>query len=311
MAYLKRAATLGLTLATVVSAIPMTSLAAHYDEWVKKDGKWYYYDSYGRKLKYDSEYDAKTDSYYVLNGKGQRVTDKKGWYKTKYIITYYGDKVECVNWYYLKKGGACTKGWKKIGGKYYYFYGNGKMAMAESFKTDGKYYLVDADGVRVTKKGWHTVKYSKVNSYYGDKETVKNTYYVNSKGTVSTGAKTIGGKKYYFGDDGIMRKSTFRNLDNGDIVVYGKDGAQITKKGLVKITSTKTSYDRYSVEKTKIIDLYYIQKDGTAAKGWKKIDGKMYYFNRTWANALRAATMKSDDKTKTYIFNKDGVCVNY
>ena len=49
MAHLKKAATLGLTLAMVVSVVPMTSLAAHYEEWVKKDGKWYL-------LEYDKEH---------------------------------------------------------------------------------------------------------------------------------------------------------------------------------------------------------------------------------------------------------------
>ena len=103
MSHLKKTATIGLTLAMVVSVIPMTSLAAHYEEWVKKDGKWYYYDEYGKKVKETWKLDPADGKIYVLDSKGVRVT-KKGWFEAKNFYTDYGQKVSYSTKYYIKKG---------------------------------------------------------------------------------------------------------------------------------------------------------------------------------------------------------------
>ena len=91
MTIIKKTTALALTLITAGSIFPMTSMAATYsNEWVEKDGKWYYYDSDGRKVKRTSmeRYDDGAYKYFVLNSKGVQVT-KKGWYTTNYVYCLY------------------------------------------------------------------------------------------------------------------------------------------------------------------------------------------------------------------------------
>ena len=306
MAHLKKAATLGLTLAMVVSVVPMTSLAAHYEEWVKKDGKWYYYDYGGHKVKYSTAADTATGKTYVLDGKGARVT-KKGWYETKYFVSDYGQKIKYSRWYYLKSGGAVTTGWKKIGKKYYFFDDNGEMMHSAGYKKGSKLYLLGDDGARITKKGWYQVKQTDI-SYTGIKNTRKVWYYVTKDKTVQTGIKTIKGKKYYFDDNGAMQTINYYVTKKGQVYIFGKDGARITKKGWCTLSmkdSANTTGGTFTMTaKVK----FYIKKDGTATTGWKQIGGKWYYFVQS--GAMVCSDYEWIDGVK-YIFNKDGVCINH
>ena len=56
MLQMKKIAVSAVTVVMAVSALPVTTFAApHQNEWDQKsDGKWYYYDYYGKKVKYDS-----------------------------------------------------------------------------------------------------------------------------------------------------------------------------------------------------------------------------------------------------------------
>ena len=148
MTHLKRFIAAGMTIATVASLMPMTTLAAHYNEWVEKDGKWYYYDSDGRKVKRTSmeRYDDGAYKYFVLNSKGVQVT-KKGWYTTNYVYSEYGNKIKYQNKYYIKSDGSCTTGWKKISGKWYYFESSGVMLANTSKRIGGKTYHFNSSGV--------------------------------------------------------------------------------------------------------------------------------------------------------------------
>lgn len=63
-----------------------------------------------------------------------------GWYSTK------GQKYYSVN-------GKRAKGWRKIGGKYYYFAGNYRLAVNKIVGSKSRgYYYVDENGMRVTTK---------------------------------------------------------------------------------------------------------------------------------------------------------------
>ena len=118
MSHLKKIAAVGLTLTTMVSMFPMTSLAATKEGWKKEKGKWYYYER-GQKVKYRSVYDDEDDNTYLVNGRGERVT-KTGLYTFDYVMTDHGDKIKFKTSYYLwKSNSACRFGWVKIKGKWY------------------------------------------------------------------------------------------------------------------------------------------------------------------------------------------------
>jgi len=307
MLHLKKTATIGLTLAMVVSVIPMTSLAAHYEEWVKKDGKWYYYDEYGKKVKETWKLDPADGKIYVLDSKGVRVT-KKGWFEAKNFYTDYGQKVSYSTKYYIKKGGEVTTGWKKIGKKYYYFDQSGRMMTSGSFVKGSKLYLLGDDGARITKKGWHQVTVRHIESN-GVKTSAKYWYYVTKDKVVQTGIKTIKGKKYYFNDNGVMQTNAYYKTKKGQIYIFGKDGARITKKGWNKITIKYTV--KHNIDDTYLLSStgwFYIKKDGTATTGWKKISGKWYYFETN--TGVMCVSMSYEIDGVIYLFNKDGVCVN-
>ena len=313
MAHLKKIMALGMTAAAVASLMPMTTLAAHYSEWVEKDGKWYYYDDIGAKVKYDSvEYEGEEGKkYYVLDGTGARVT-KKGWYTTKYRYNIFYSKTKFETKYYLRSDGSCTTGWKKIDGKLYYFNTDGKMVTSQSVRKieDGveKYYLVGSNGRRVTKKGWHQTNYKYFDDYSGKAYTFKGWYYVYSDKSLATGIKKIGGKKYLFTNSGLLVRNDISNVFNpktGQYALYAanKNGELFTKKGKTTFTHVETfrsssSQSEYSVKIT-----VYVTSGGKLYTGLKKISGKYYYFD-----PMMLTNCSRDVDGVRYFFGKNGAC---
>lgn len=311
MSHLKKLASSAMVLLVVANSVPVIVFAAPEDGWVKKDGKWYYYED-GKKLKNTTAHDG--SSLYLLDSKGARITKKKGWVQvgTKYE-TKYGDKYTVKNWYYVGKKGKVATGWKKIGKKWYLFdYAWGQMASSTAQYKSGKFRLIDDSGKMVTKKGWYQVKQVSYNDY-GDKVTRKVWFYVTSKGVAAKGFKTLKGKKYYFGDDGVMRENeiiTIKNEETGDIKYYvaKKDGTVPTKKGIVSLTlTTKEKYYSYynsSSTYTKYVKVY-VKKGGKLQVGFKTIKGDLYYFGPE----MYRSNSYYDQSTKTYYyFNSAGKC---
>jgi len=317
MAHLKKIIALGMTAMTVASLMPVTSLAAYYG-WVQKDdGKWYYYDYYGKKVKYDSvsRYDSGSESdtpkYYVLNSKGAQVTTK-GWYTTNYFYTYYGNKIKFQYKYYLKSDGSCTTGWKKISGKWYYFEYDGKMVKNTSANKpdsngEDRYYLLGSDGKRITKKGWHQVTVKDLDDVNGEINSYKIWFYVKTDGTLARNCtKKIGKKQYLFHDDGVLVQNWYYGVHDKDhnIKYYyaaDKNGAVITKKGKYTL-KYKVQYPSYMFKGTVTRNcVVYVKTGGKLHTGWKTIKGKKYYFD---PDAYRCTTM-TENGVK-YYFGKTG-----
>ena len=317
MSHFKRIVAAGLTLTTVATLLPMTTLAAHYGEWVEKDGKWYYYDYNGKKVKYRSveRYNSETNTskYYVLNSKGAQVTSK-GWYTTNYYYTTYYNKIKFQNKYYLKSDGSVTTGWKKISKKWYFFEEDGKMAkntakeQVDTSTGKTKYYLLGSDGKRITKKGWHQVKYTYLDTTYGDKRSYKFWYYVKSDGSVYTNCvKKIKGKNYLFSREGILVQYDYYGVENaktGERTYYStdKNGVVYTKKGIrtLKYSDSYTYCGCYKETYT-ASEKIYVKSDGTLYQGLKKVKDRYYYFDIT---AVRC-TYRTINGTK-YYFGKSG-----
>lgn len=118
------------------------------NEWMKIDGKWYFFDKDGYM-----EENAYREGYYLKkNGAWDGVNKKAGWRKTS-----------TGWWYSLPDGSWLAKTWKKINGKWYYFHADGYIAECEY--VDGYYIGKDGawDGSR--KASW---KQDSNGWYYGD-----------------------------------------------------------------------------------------------------------------------------------------------
>lgn len=183
-------------------------------------------------------------------------------------------------------------GWQTIGGKTYYFengkVSTGKKEVYDTKNGDYKTYFFNEDGALVTDTGIHDYCES-----WGEKRKV----YVNNKGEVENGWKTIDGKTYYFDQyNGML--TNVHEIDNGDkkeSYLFDNDGVLRKGTGLKEIDGK----------------WYYFNKDNSLASGWKVIDGKTYYFD-TYSGRAKGSTRVYDsnhEKYKVYLFNEDGALI--
>lgn len=245
---------------------------------------------------YDGDrYEIDDKIYYFENG-GAMVD---GWYNYGNAFSTYGD------WVYCYADGTPADKWVAINGKWYYF-NEGWMQSAEWIydenDDDIRYYL-GHDGAMVT--GWYHFEYSDPHSKYSS-----NWIYTDPASGVAYTGWVLSGAKWYFitdgymersgaaytveypespqwedfcGEDGIMSEEEQKAYDDAcekadfaweenyeahrnSLYVFGDDGAMLTGGW-------------YQYKDTYGSTWYYANADGTAARGWKEISGKWYYFD--------------------------------
>ena len=225
MTITKRLSAIALTLIMLVSFIPMTVFAAGKSGWEQSGDYWYYYqndqmlkktwlywqknwyffDTNGQMISNMNYYDEVSKKVYFFEKSGA-LTKKTGWVSHKYVSSYKA-------WSYVKKGGICKTGWKKIGGKWYYFNYQGYMNDLPTTTVDGIVYAFNNSGTLVTKTGWVSIKYYE-KTYW---------FYVKKGGICTIGWKKVGGKWYYFQDYGPMLSDGTYKIDGKDYV-FDKNG---------------------------------------------------------------------------------------
>lgn len=178
--------------------------------WQEINGKWYYF----KLNEKDSEYTPTITTglqkigkdYYFFNSSGAMQT---GWQceKGSYGGTTY------KTWFYLGSDGKAVTGWKKFGGKWYYFsepeyeYDRPYMRTGVVYINE-KPYFFDADGVMQT--GW--------NQYDG------RYVYANNNGIVYANKwLQENGKWYYFNYSGLMAYDGYYVI-NGKVYQFDKNG---------------------------------------------------------------------------------------
>ena len=226
------------------------------------------------------------------------------------------DDEEQDRWFYFKSNGKKMTGKKgeTINGKKYSFDADGRMnaewvnwkfapTTSEASQSDAKYvsefryYGSPEDGARITKGWFQVVPDSYVNE--GDyKDDSENWYYGDKDGKLATAElRTINGKKYAFGADGVMMDG-FRFLkvasDNKtieDVIKKDTDG---------KPKNTAVVADDYKFDTT----------DGFKAHAyaWEKAGYKLYYFGSGDDGAMKTnkQTVVIDGDSHTFLFNKSG-----
>lgn len=280
----------------------------HGGGWQKIDGKWYFFnENYGW---------AFNDGIWEVNGK-YYYFDVDGAMKTGWIRTPYDEN----SWYYAGSDGVMYgAGWKKIGGKWYYFSGwdsspgtvkSGEPSMEE---INGVYYAFDASGA-LSRGGWLDMSYS-YELDDGSSHTVQRWAYANADGTCATGWKKLGGKWYYFDPDYPDMATISREID-GKYYLFNKSGA-LASAGWVDLGEGYWGYANASGMpvpgwKKSGNSWYFIMENGVAATSFTVADKTLNIFkdNGVWESAYKTPGWKSikrNDYTYWFYINSDGTC---
>ena len=250
--------------------------------WKTIDGKTYYFDQYNGMLTNVHEIDNgdKKEAYLFDNdgvlreGTGLKEIDGK--------------------WYYFNNDNSLASGWKVIDGKTYYFdtysgRAKGSIRIYDSNHEKYKVYLFNEDGALITEPGIHT---------YHENWGGERKIYVNNKGEVLEGWKTIDDRTYYLDKYNGMVNGVYEvnSGDKKETYLFNKDGSLVKGNGLKEVNGT----------------WYYFNSDNSLENGWKIIDGKTYYFNKYDGRSRGCVRVYDDlnhEKYKVYFFNEDGVLI--
>ena len=230
---------------------------------------------------------------------------KTGW--RKHGVGYDGDP----DYRYYTTSTKYVKGWKKIGGSWYWFDSKGIMARQYyedsdigEYKIDGKHYFFQHNGKLIT-SSW---------IYLGADHEY--TYVTKSGASISKGLHKIKGKYYYFlASDWVSIR--FDKLCYGWVNKdYTESGKGVCDcKGRLFMENGK-AYKGWLYHYTARCEYWcYCDAKGKPAVGWKKIGGKWYYFKNEYIGMFNAkgsmaysCTLKINGKK--YKFNSKGVCTN-
>ena len=218
---------------------------------------------------------------------------------------YYWYQIEDV-YYCMQNNKSLLKGWKTISGNRYYFDTKTGAAIRGCEYVIGRdTYCFDENGVMrknvvhngygyngrgIRVKGWQTIE---GNRYYFDKKTgVLKTGDIN-------GVLELDGKKYYLGDDGILKTDWIIGSDGK---TYYADSRGVMLKGWQKIQKkwyyfdletgvrdesayVSEDYFAYATQDGKL-QTYYLENGRRLSKGFKTISGKKYYFDSATGQRL-------------------------
>ena len=186
--------------------------------WQQISGKWYYFDA-EEGFMYVGGHQI-GNKLYLFDGSGAWYTQSgTGWKSIKITFTYENKTTTYTEWFYFEKGKLAT-GWRKLGGKWYYFdNGSGMMLSDGAYKTaDSKVYYFEASGAMKTTEGWAKETYA---------DGAVDWYYVNSNGTCVKGWKYVNGKWYYFDNEWAYMHTGFTMI-NDKVYYFNESGAMVT-----------------------------------------------------------------------------------
>jgi len=172
--------------------------------WKEIDGKPYYFNvANGRMIYSESRYIDGTEYTFDAAGHPSPKPFKSGW-----------KKLGNGKWNYYSNYKRIY-GWKKIDGKWYYFFTNdGTLCEQPTVMYKGIIYVFDSNNTLTSKTGWINIKNNQKDQWF----------YVNKGGIATTGWKKLSGSWYYFGtNDGIMLRSCSRTID-GKTYTFDKNG---------------------------------------------------------------------------------------
>ena len=217
--------------------------------WQQIGGSWYYFSPYSYYM--CTGVTTIGGETYVFDSNG-RWTKQTGWLEIK--------NGSNTTWYYIESDGNPAKGWKKIGGVWYYFetYSGGMMKNGTR-SIDGEWYAFASNGAWITGTGWQKFTYPNGSAQW--------IYTENGK--IITGWKKLGGTWYYF-------NPPYGYMVSEDWLIDGKI-EQFNSSGAWTGTRKTIGWVQYAM------DWYYVDNtNGDLATGWRTINGVKYYFDPDW-----------------------------
>ncbi len=249
--------------------------AAVTKQWkMDGEGQWHYYAADGKAVKngwkkigsdwyYFENSTILTEDCVLSDGKLYHFS-KSGVSNKKGIRITNGWNLVDGQYYYYNKDGSYLTGMQLINGSRYYFQDNGRMAYYTIVgNAENGWYYADKNG-RIAAKAWCEIE----DTYY----------YAGTDGKLVTGLQSIGGKRYYFSQEGIMYDMD-RVSENDAGILY-----MINGKGEI----TKTVNARGTGWKQTDCGNWFYSKNGEFVTGYQKIGGKAYYFYNTGCMAVEA-----------------------
>ena len=233
------------------------------NRYVQVNDNWYYVNAEGKILKGDQIIDGVQVNFNPYNGiqtKGELVDSNGRVISEENYNTY-----EAPSKFYDKNSGALVKGqYFSHDGKWYYADAQGNI-LKGSQTIDGVDVYFDDDGVQA--------KDTVLNGYYYDKDSgagkelphdqfIKigdDLYYLSSNGR--TGNINVDGKNYYVEQNGKVLRGSF-NIYQNPPYYDDETGEAVEKTGFVNSRGS-----------------WFYLENGKKVAGFKKIDGKLYYFS--------------------------------
>ena len=184
--------------------------------WVKKSGKWLFYDTKGVPKTGWYQEDGK---WYYLNPVGVMKTEwyevnEKWYYSSSSGVMQTGWIKDKNKWYFISSNGDMKNGWLKLNNKWYFLDNSGAMESGW-FKDKGTWHYASSDGAMQT--GW--VKVNNLWYFLDTNGAMKTNWlqqgdkwcFLDPYGAMITEWKYVNNKWYYFYPNGQMATNTTIN----------------------------------------------------------------------------------------------------
>lgn len=197
-------------------------------------------------------------------------------------------------WQYIKDDKKITNQWiQDEGGKWRFVDSSGLMVVKNWVNFENERYYVNDEGIRLENQ-WFSIA-SNPNQPHIRATTT--WYYADEGGKIyRDGWFFVDGNEFYFNSVGSAAKDALITVDNQKYYIDSMTGKQ--HSGWFSIKRIDYKGNPYTT-------WYYANADGTLYfDGWKRIDGKFYYFH-PGANSPRKAWLNLEEKR--YYLNEEGI----